>query len=471
MLNQNRTYLVLLLLCLGSRILTSIFYIEDIDSLRFALSIKEFDINKLQPHFPGYPVYCFFLKILYQITKNTGISFSILGGISVYIIIIYVLRICRIELKTRVGIICCLIIFFNPIIWIMSNRYMPDLFGLSILVVSTFYLIYGNKKTQIYKGYFLTGLLAGIRISYLPFLFAPIIYTFINEKNKLNLALALLSGIFLWAIPFTWITGVDSLLKNAFMQVQGHFTNFGGTILTDTGWTIRMKYLILGIWSDGFGGYWVGRSLQTIPLSITLLYLLNIGFSGFGKYYKFDQSLKILLISTIIYLFWIYFFQNVIYKSRHVLPLLIIIFVIIVIGQKYIFNTKGLLINIIIMTYLITSISITTQLVFKHKNPNAIAKLKDSVSTLPVDTDIISFPLINFYLKSHGLKNNFININNISDFDNLVIGERENVYVIGNFDDQDVKKLDLVLDEVFFHNPYVNRMWSELRKYRLQIIK
>ena len=91
MLNQNRTYLVLLLLCLGSRILTSIFYIEDIDSLRFALSIKEFDINKLQPHFPGYPVYCFFLKILYQITKNAGISFSILGGISVYIIIIYVL--------------------------------------------------------------------------------------------------------------------------------------------------------------------------------------------------------------------------------------------------------------------------------------------------------------------------------------------------------------------------------------------
>ena len=52
-----------------------------------------------------------------------------------------------------------------------------------------------------------------------------------------------------------------------------------------------------------------------------------------------------------------------------------------------------------------------------------------------------------------------------------MIGERENVYVIGNFDDQDVKKLDLVLDEVFFHNPYVNRMWSELRKYRLQIIK
>ena len=471
MLNQKRIYLTLLFLCLGSRVLTSIFYIEDIDSLRFALSIKEFDLNKLQPHFPGYPVYCFLLKIFYHLTKNTGISFSILGGISVYIIIIYVLRICRIELKTRVGIFCCLIIFFNPIIWIMSNRYMPDIFGLSILIASTFYILYGNRGNHLYKGYFLTGILAGVRFSYLPFLFIPVVYTFIKSKEKLYLALILSSGVFLWLIPFTWITGVDSLLSNALIQSRGHFTNFGGTILTDTDWTVRMKYLILGIWSDGFGGYWIGRSFQTIPLSITLLYLLKLGYSGLGKYYKFDRSLKILIISSLVYFLWIYLFQNVIYKSRHILPLLIIVFVIIVIGQKYIYNTKGFLINTIISTYLITSISVTTQLVFQHKNPNAISKLKDSISELPIDANIISFPLINFYFKSHGLKNNFININEISDFNNLFIGDRENVYVIGNFYDKDIKKLDLALDEVFFHNPYVNRMWSELRKYRLKTNK
>ena len=78
MFNRNTSLLVsLLLICIFSRALSSIYYIEDIDSLRFALSIKEFDIVKLQPHFPGYPVFCFLVKAIHFIIGNMGISFSI----------------------------------------------------------------------------------------------------------------------------------------------------------------------------------------------------------------------------------------------------------------------------------------------------------------------------------------------------------------------------------------------------------
>lgn len=467
MLKKNYLHLLLLFICINSRILTSIFYIEDIDSLRFALSIKDYDIDKLQPHFPGYPVYCFLLKIFYQITKSTGISSSIIGGISVYIIIIYILRICKIEIKTRIGFICCVLVFFNPIIWIMSNRYMPDLFGLSILVASTFYILFSDRKNQLLKGYFLTGFLGGIRLSYLPFLLVPVICTLAKVKNKTSPLLFIVLGFFIWLIPLTWLIGLDSLILNALKQSSGHFRDFGGTILTDTDWIIRMKYLVMGIWSDGFGGYWPGRSLQTIPLSISFLYLLKIGFVGTSKYLKFDKSLKILIISTLVYLLWIYFFQNIIFKSRHVLPLLIIIFVKIVIGQKYILKTQGIVLNFILLIFFITSISITAQLVRQHKKPNAIAKLKDSISMLPTSANIISFPLINFYLKSHGLKNNFINISDISDFNKLNIDKLENIYVIGVFQDKDIEKLNLVPEKVFYHNPYVNRMWPELHKYKI----
>ena len=66
---------------------SSIYYPEDIDSLRFALSIIEFDITKLQPHFPGYVVFCALGKVAYFITNSIGLSFAIIGGLSIFVII------------------------------------------------------------------------------------------------------------------------------------------------------------------------------------------------------------------------------------------------------------------------------------------------------------------------------------------------------------------------------------------------
>jgi len=40
--------------CMASRLATTITYIEDPDSLRFALSVADsYDVAALQPHFPG----------------------------------------------------------------------------------------------------------------------------------------------------------------------------------------------------------------------------------------------------------------------------------------------------------------------------------------------------------------------------------------------------------------------------------
>ena len=83
-------YYTLFFICIITRIITSIYYIEDIDSLRFAYSIiNAYSIKNLQPHFPGYPVFSFVGIVLYLITNSLGISFSIIGGTSTFIIIIY----------------------------------------------------------------------------------------------------------------------------------------------------------------------------------------------------------------------------------------------------------------------------------------------------------------------------------------------------------------------------------------------
>jgi len=96
LLDKKYFFPILLLFSVITRIVTTVYYIEDIDSLRFALSMQEYSLVKLQPHFPGYPVFIFFAKILYLLTGNMGISFSIIGSISLFVIIYYSIKLCNI---------------------------------------------------------------------------------------------------------------------------------------------------------------------------------------------------------------------------------------------------------------------------------------------------------------------------------------------------------------------------------------
>ena len=70
---------MLFTICVLSRAITSIYYIEDIDSLRFALGVQDYSVINLQPHFPGYPIFIFFAKIVFFFSNSLGITFSIMG--------------------------------------------------------------------------------------------------------------------------------------------------------------------------------------------------------------------------------------------------------------------------------------------------------------------------------------------------------------------------------------------------------
>ena len=126
----------LFILCVTSRLITSINYIEDIDSMRFALSLFDYDILELRPHFPGYPIFCFFAKTIYLLIGSVQMTFSIIGGISTFLIIYYSNLICELIINKK-SYYLSVLIFLNPLIWNLGNRYMSDLFGLSLLIIFT----------------------------------------------------------------------------------------------------------------------------------------------------------------------------------------------------------------------------------------------------------------------------------------------------------------------------------------------
>ena len=465
-LKKQKLFFILLIICITSRIATGIYYIEDIDSLRFALSIKEYDIVKLQPHFPGYPIFCFCVKAVYFFVGSLGLSFSIIGGISLFIIIYFSLHLFQIHLNTYSGIIFTGIIFLNPLFWLMSNRFMPDLMGLSISIAVLYFLtIKSNESKYLIFGFILAGILVGTRLSYIPLLILPIIIHLLKSDRKYYLLFIFSIGCLIWLVPLVWLTGLSDLFQSAMKQTGGHFSDFGGTIITEGMWGKRIISITRSIWADGLGGYWFGRSFQTLLLSFPMAYFL---YQGMRKkiIYDMDENTAIIIGSFVIYLIWILFFQNVIYKSRHVLPLIIICIVLINNGIQNI-RDKDQIFFIVTVLFFLGLMNTTFVLVKQHMRPSAISSLKDHLINQNEKETIVSIPLINYYLKYHGLKNQFINIENENDVEQIKLLDKKKLILIGNFKKSfhDNYQVD---DQInFYHNPYVNRMWSEINMYKM----
>ena len=269
-----------------------------------------------------------------------------------------------------------------------------------------------------------------------------------------------LIGILIWLFPLITTQGYYNLIALGYKHSAGHFYDYGGTILTDSNMLLRIKFLFHTVWSDGLGGYWIDRNWITLFISIYILYLLK---NIFTKHkIMFDTNLKIIIFSSILYLVWIYFFQNLIYKSRHVLPLVYILLLLMSLGHN---NMRKHLVNYGLIIFL--SI-LTINLVIGHKTGTSISFLNKFLKNEKTDY-VISNPLINYYLKSNGIKSNFINVenNNLSQF-HPKIEPNKNIKVIGDYSDLFINKNELLLDTILYHNPYINRMWSTIPIYSVE---
>lgn len=392
-------------------------------------------------------------------------TFSLIGGLSIFLIIVYTFKIFKLKLESPLGITLCFSIFLNPMMWILSNRYMPDLMGLSIFIIAFYYLMIKDPI----KGGFFTGILFGTRLSFFPLLLLPSFYIISKSKKNQYYILSLIMGISIWLLPMIWLTGFENLINVAFKHTTGHFNEYGGTIITEPNWVNRMQLFFLTIWSDGLGGFWFERSKLTLLLSILYIPLIIFGTKAFLKLIRKNVTIKILFYSIIIYIIWILLFQNIIYKSRHVLPIVYFIILILSLGMNFNhvkYRKKMISYMLIVFTVLG---SITLNLVNQHKNYTAISQIKEFLITDNSMKTIISIPLVNYYLKFNGVKANYINIESESDLHNINKSElKNNFIVIGNFKYYFIDQYEIFYDRLFFHNPYVNRMWSEIELYEFK---
>ena len=122
----------------------------------------------------------------------------------------------------------------------------------------------------------------------------------------------------------------------------------------------------------------------------------------------------------------------------------------------------------LMVIFFVSLISVSSILVIQHKKPAAVSKLKEAI-VKDSDLDIIvSIPLINYYLKTHNVDAHYISIENPDELKYLDNINLSNVLVIGEYPTIFPNNYRINMGTIFFHNPYVNRMWSSIKTFRLE---
>lgn len=310
------------------------------DSVDFALGVREYDILKYQPHFPGYPVYMFFAKLVFLVFNNEVYSLMLTSVFFGGLTIVPFYYLCSDMYDKPTALLGSLLLIINPLHWLLSTKALSDIMGL-FFVVSSVCLLYKaviaenqkNKLRFVTWASLILGTGLGVRISYFPhiILLGLIIFVCSRQVNtgsdKIKIVvyplLAFIGSFLAWFIPQILVSGHNTLIHEGMKFLNGHFTEWGGTIFTHPNVIMRLKELFIqDILTHGLGGGGDGY----LRLWVTLFMAMGLLFYVCKEPFNFKNIF--LIFWCLPYLLWVLYAQNL-NNPRHILATLPVLLLII----------------------------------------------------------------------------------------------------------------------------------------------
>jgi hypothetical protein len=297
------------------------------DSLGFVLGMsRRFDMELLQPHFPGYPVFVALGKALCWmglsgLNAATAIS-SLAAGVSAWGLAVCARRLAG--LRAAVPVVLLYLVAFQP--WLLGSGALSDSLGAALAVAAT--AVMAQAPPRFGVSGFLAGLLLGTRMSYWPMVLSLCVLWWILGANartrrgqgegapRARAGVGLVVGTLLWAIPFVVVVGVRELVALGSVHVMGHFGWWGGSVATQSNIFQRLSSFSRDLLFDGFApSGWVLAAIASI-LAVTAVWA-NRRRARAGS----AVALAPLLVMALPYGLWVFLAQNVLEQPRHLLPL------------------------------------------------------------------------------------------------------------------------------------------------------
>lgn len=197
--------------------------LEDIDSINFALGLREFDVAEHQPHPPGYAAYIALGRLshavvggvmptLHRLDAQT-LALAIWSAIGAAVALAAAYRVYRTWAPRRAGA-AVLLLAFTPLFWISALRPMSDMPGLAAALVGQALLLQSiTARKDAVWGALAAGLAMGLRIQ-AAWLTLPLLalVLFVHRRAGIVWLLtrplaAAAGGVLVWLIPLLVASG------------------------------------------------------------------------------------------------------------------------------------------------------------------------------------------------------------------------------------------------------------------------
>ena len=363
---------ILFFICFLTRLCFVGRYLDSCDSIDFALGLHDYDLSLLQPHFPGYPVYMvassLFFKLSHQDVWSLAMPGVLFGSITVYPLSLLTRQL----FSEKVAILTAILYLINPLCWLQAERPTSDAMGL-FFVISAAYFLYRrlSDRNYLFLGSLFLGFGLGVRLSYFPFIalwMGILLYLAIQKmhffKDVILCGLmGFVIGVCVWFLPQISYVGRHPLWGNCLSFSRGHFTDWGGSVITFGGLG-RVACLVKSIWVYGLGSWWNDASFLRLTASLIMIATFLYSF----KRYRFDRRGFFLGLYVIPYMIWVILGQNVM-NPRHILPIIPVALMLIAYGLCKVYEEINKGISIILTVAFVVSMSvISVKLVLQYHN-------------------------------------------------------------------------------------------------------
>ena len=209
--------------------------LEDLDSINFALGVRQFDVAKHQPHPPGYPVFIALSKASTATLRAVGFGaaaprglaiWSAIGGALAMPALLVFFR--RLEGRESLAWCATAVAICAPLFWFTALRPLSDAFGFGV-AIGVLALASGVAgRRALTAAAAIAGMAVGIR-SQTAVLTVPFLVYAIGRRREaralIGAAAAFAAGVLLWAIPMIAVSGGPSGYMRALtFQANADFT-------------------------------------------------------------------------------------------------------------------------------------------------------------------------------------------------------------------------------------------------------
>ena len=239
--------------------------LEDIDSINFALAVRDFDVAKHQPHPPGYPVFVAMSKASTGLLRALGVpgaghlGLSVLSAVAGALLVVLLFSLYRrIAGDAALAWWAMAVAVCSPLFWFTALRPLSDVTGLAIVVGAQVMLMAALRRAQesvepvaddfalpsrvelqpnqlLAGGALLTGLAAGVRAQTVmltaPLLIAVVVWprTRFSLRDRAVAIGAAVVGALAWGVPLLVASGGLSAYLTALGTQAGE--DFVGVVM------------------------------------------------------------------------------------------------------------------------------------------------------------------------------------------------------------------------------------------------